>query len=73
MPCLQHPFHTQASVLILSKISGDECSQFFSAPERKEEGKEAALDRTSKFIGFLLKATPWLWPELADSQPVCWF
>lgn len=58
---------TQASVLILSKISGDESPQFFSMPE-KEEGKEAALDRAANFIGFLLEAAPCLRPQLADSE-----
>lgn len=36
----------------------------------KEEGKAAALDRAAQFTGFLQEAAPWLWAELADSEPV---
>lgn len=36
----------------------------------KEEGNAATLDRAAQFTGFLQEAVPWLWAELADSEPV---
>lgn len=35
-----------------------------------EEGKAAALDRAAQFTVFLQEAVPWLWAEIADSEPV---